>query len=245
MVRAHDMFESAALTLEKGSTKEKHKDAFRTNAAEFFRAVKTVRDVLEFYAPKAPALPPSVIAPIASASSATAAFTPITVVRSRVPTTATAAATTPSASSATLTPSSPPPQPVSSSPASSAASASTPRRHHQQTDDGPKEKGLDTETSREERIGEMLADLDTTLMGLYSKMDDAIESFDNACNAEPPSNDTKALALLSVYTRMYQLNEDLKETGKDVAVIRGAPTSSTWHGQGGNYSVPIEIKSTK
>lgn len=95
-------------------------------------------------------------------------------------------------------------------------------------------------------VEEMLADLDVTLMGFHNKVGDAIESFDKACNADPPgSDDAKAMALLSMYTRLYQFGEDFKEAGKDVAMLRGATTNNTWHGTGGNYSTPMEIKSSK
>lgn len=223
MVHAYDEFEHTVTTLERGSIKEKHKKAFFAAAAEFFRAIKTVKDVIEFCAP--PPLPPPDGAPLSVVRKKSSVAIPVQL----------------QTSPASLSPSSlsPPPPPLppaaiqamddKDSDSSSVASSS-----------------LQSTLTREDRINEMLAELDITLMGLHNKIGDVIESFDRACNADPPGSDNaKALALLSMYTRLYQFGEDFKEVGKDVAELRDVTTNSTWHGTGGNYSIPMEIKPSK
>lgn len=230
VVGAYDAFESCASTLSAGPVKEKHKRAFYSAAAEFFRSVKTVKDVIEFYAPPPPGTPTSV-------SSLSA---PVSVIRRKslkVPVT-----------------SAPLQTPLSPSGLSSAPPSAQPQQDDGRDKDpdassvvlSPPSSSSAAALSRDDRIGEMLVDLDTTLMGFHNRVDDAIESFDSACNAEPPVNDdAKTMALMSMYTRLYQFEEDFKEAGKDVAMLRGATTNNTWHGQGGNYNIPIEIKSSK
>ena len=290
MVKAFDEFESALVPLECGPVKDKYKKAFRAAAAEFFHAIKTVKDVIEFYAPPVDTIPPpppppvnsilppppppvdvipppsvdnipppppppatsnptSSIPPPPLPSPAEMPNRPIAVVRRK---SAMMARQLVPAVASVASPLSASPCSVSPSSLVPALSPSSLQPQKEEGKDGDSDSNAlsvsspRAELTREERMGEMLADLDVTLMGFHNKVGDAIESFDRACNADPPGSDSaKTMALLSMYTRLYQFGEDLKEAGKDVAALRGAPTNNTWHGQGGNYTIPIEIKPSK
>jgi len=61
-----------------------------------------------------------------------------------------------------------------------------------------------------------------------------ITDFDKECNAGVPDPDM-ITPLLSVYTKLRQLHEDLKETGKEIGEFLGENKEGEWWAGGGDY----------
>eukprot|EP00727_Mastigamoeba_balamuthi_P000848 m51a1_g10760 hypothetical protein (819) ;mRNA; f:7714-10469 len=86
----------------------------------------------------------------------------------------------------------------------------------------------------DDMVDEMLQDVVEDLGAMHEQTNDVIERFDTVCN-EGIHDPDKVMPLLSIYTKLRQLSEDMKETGKEVGELRGDdPTGEWWEG-GGDY----------
>lgn len=102
----------------------------------------------------------------------------------------------------------------------------------------------DSDTSTQNAIGmdEMLEDLDNTFSDMHAKVSEVITSFDIICS-EGTFDREKVVPLMNVYSSLHQFDEDFKEMGKDIAMLRGGENYSSdcsdsvpWYGNGGIYS---------
>lgn len=86
-------------------------------------------------------------------------------------------------------------------------------------------------------VNEMLATLNDALKEAFSKMVRLIEGFDIACNAGIHDPE-KVEPLLRVYTKLCQMREDIRETGKEISDMRSTSTAvgTEWFGNGGEYN---------
>lgn len=93
-------------------------------------------------------------------------------------------------------------------------------------------------------VNEMLAILFDALKDTHAKIVRLIEGFDIACNAGIHDPE-KVEPLLRVYTKLCQMREDIKETGKEISDMRSTSSSSSssssiagteWFGNGGEYN---------
>lgn len=98
----------------------------------------------------------------------------------------------------------------------------------------------DTPSQNVISMDEMLEDLDSTFSDMHAKMSKVIASFDITCS-EGTFDREKVVPLMNVYSSLHQFDEDFKEMGKDIAVLRGESYSSDcsdfvpWYGNGGVY----------
>jgi len=84
------------------------------------------------------------------------------------------------------------------------------------------------------RIENMLNKVVDDLGSVEEQIKGTIADFDKECNAGVPDPDM-ITPLLSVYTKLRQLHEDLKETGKEIGEFLGENTSGEWWAGGGDY----------
>jgi len=84
------------------------------------------------------------------------------------------------------------------------------------------------------RIENMLNKVVDDLGSVEEQIKGTISDFDKECNAGVPDPDM-ITPLLSVYTKLRQLHEDLKETGKEIGEFLGENTSGEWWAGGGDY----------
>jgi len=96
---------------------------------------------------------------------------------------------------------------------------------------GGSESTGDGETGR---IEGMLNKVVDDLGSVEEQIRGTIADFDKECNAGVPDPDM-ITPLLSVYTKLRQLHEDLKETGKEIGEFLGENTSGEWWAGGGDY----------
>jgi len=89
-------------------------------------------------------------------------------------------------------------------------------------------------TSESGRIENMLNKVVDDLGSVEEQIKGTITDFDKECNAGVPDPDM-ITPLLSVYTKLRQLHEDLKETGKEIGEFLGENTSGEWWAGGGDY----------
>jgi len=89
-------------------------------------------------------------------------------------------------------------------------------------------------TSESGRIENMLNKVVDDLGSVEEQIKGTIADFDKECNAGVPDPDM-ITPLLSVYTKLRQLHEDLKETGKEIGEFLGENTSGEWWAGGGDY----------
>jgi len=84
------------------------------------------------------------------------------------------------------------------------------------------------------KIEAMLNKVVDDLGSVEEQIKGTISDFDKECNAGVPDPDM-ITPLLSVYTKLRQLHEDLKETGKEIGEFLGENTSGEWWAGGGDY----------
>jgi len=96
---------------------------------------------------------------------------------------------------------------------------------------GSESTGDGTESGR---IEGMLNKVVDDLGSVEEQIKGTIADFDKECNAGVPDPDM-ITPLLSVYTKLRQLHEDLKETGKEIGEFLGENTSGEWWAGGGDY----------
>jgi len=89
-------------------------------------------------------------------------------------------------------------------------------------------------TSESGRIEGMLNKVVDDLGSVEEQIKGTIADFDKECNAGVPDPDM-ITPLLSVYTKLRQLHEDLKETGKEIGEFLGENTTGEWWAGGGDY----------
>jgi hypothetical protein len=83
-------------------------------------------------------------------------------------------------------------------------------------------------------IDEMLGEVVDDLGYMHEQTTDMLERYDGVCN-EGIHDPDRIMPLLSVYTKLRQLSEDLKETAKEIGDLRNDdPTGEWWEG-GGEY----------
>jgi len=84
------------------------------------------------------------------------------------------------------------------------------------------------------RIEDMLKKVVEDLGSVEEQVKGTITDFDKECNAGVPDPDM-ITPLLSVYTKLRQLHEDLKETGKEIGEFLGENKEGEWWAGGGDY----------
>jgi len=84
------------------------------------------------------------------------------------------------------------------------------------------------------RIESMLNKVVEDLGSVEEQIKGTISDFDKECNAGVPDPDM-ITPLLSVYTKLRQLHEDLKETGKEIGEFLGENKEGEWWAGGGDY----------
>jgi len=84
------------------------------------------------------------------------------------------------------------------------------------------------------RIEGMLNKVVEDLGSVEEQIKGTISDFDKECNAGVPDPDM-ITPLLSVYTKLRQLHEDLKETGKEIGEFLGENKEGEWWAGGGDY----------
>jgi len=84
------------------------------------------------------------------------------------------------------------------------------------------------------RIEGMLTKVVEDLGSVEEQIKGTISDFDKECNAGVPDPDM-ITPLLSVYTKLRQLHEDLKETGKEIGEFLGENKEGEWWAGGGDY----------
>jgi len=84
------------------------------------------------------------------------------------------------------------------------------------------------------RIENMLNKVVEDLGSVEEQIKGTITDFDKECNAGVPDPDM-ITPLLSVYTKLRQLHEDLKETGKEIGEFLGENKEGEWWAGGGDY----------
>ena len=88
--------------------------------------------------------------------------------------------------------------------------------------------------AKEDPIDDMLGEVIDDLGFMHEQATETLNNFDAACNAGVHDPD-KITPLLSVYTKLRQLHEDLKETAKEIGEFRGDDASQEWWKGGGDY----------
>eukprot|EP01105_Mastigella_eilhardi_P005451 TRINITY_DN17154_c0_g1_i1.p1 TRINITY_DN17154_c0_g1~~TRINITY_DN17154_c0_g1_i1.p1 ORF type:complete len:687 (+),score=180.50 TRINITY_DN17154_c0_g1_i1:62-2062(+) len=90
------------------------------------------------------------------------------------------------------------------------------------------------EDEQDDAIDELLFDVMDNLESMFDTLVDQTERYDQVCNAGVPDQD-RVVKLLNIYTKLKQITEDLKETGKSVGEVRGEDGSGKWWEGGGAY----------
>ena len=106
------------------------------------------------------------------------------------------------------------------------------------TSSNPGSKGgsesIGAAASSDDVIEDMLSDVIDSLTFMHEQAKESIGNYDAACNAGIHDSD-KVAPLLSVYTKLRQLDEDLKETAKEIGDLRGDNPEGEWWEGGGDY----------
>ena len=106
------------------------------------------------------------------------------------------------------------------------------------TSSNPGSKGgsesADAAPSEDDAIEDMLSYVIVNLSFMHEQAKESITNYDAACNAGIHDPDMVA-PLLSVYTKLRQLEEDLKETAKEIGDLRGDNPKGEWWEGGGKY----------
>eukprot|EP01105_Mastigella_eilhardi_P019655 TRINITY_DN4640_c0_g1_i1.p1 TRINITY_DN4640_c0_g1~~TRINITY_DN4640_c0_g1_i1.p1 ORF type:complete len:663 (-),score=178.99 TRINITY_DN4640_c0_g1_i1:40-1752(-) len=87
---------------------------------------------------------------------------------------------------------------------------------------------------QDDAVDELLFDVISNLGNMYENLVDQTERYDQVCNAGIPDPD-KVMKLLNIYTKLKQMAEDLKETGKVVGDFRSEDGNGQWWEGGGCY----------
>ena len=95
---------------------------------------------------------------------------------------------------------------------------------------GGSEAVMGEETSIEGMLITLLQDLGSMQEGAL----ETVDHFDSVCNEYLKDQD-KINSLLSIFTKLRQLNEDMKQIGKEIGELCGEDPSGEWWQYGGEY----------
>lgn len=94
--------------------------------------------------------------------------------------------------------------------------------------------GSESFMGEEMGIDGMLITLLQELGSMQESALETVEHFDNVCNEYLKDQD-KINSLLSIFTKLRQLNEDMKQAGKEIGELCGEDPSGEWWQYGGEY----------
>ncbi|KAH3760674.1 hypothetical protein Pelo_7504 [Pelomyxa schiedti] len=99
----------------------------------------------------------------------------------------------------------------------------------------PREKRVDEEESSTTAINELILDVMDSLSRTHAALAQKLSHYDHVCSSG--INDVSVLPqLVDLYARLKNLTDDIKETAKSVAELRGDnPKGQWWEGGGGSY----------